>query len=163
MLAHKCQSRQCACSLAAAGARPPAGRTFCPWLMLLQFKRARINPALFKRPPSAGKAREEAERKYNREAERASLLAKRVEQTMQKVCLFMLTGRLICTALPATPGSHVQMQMHVTAFLLFLLGSCLHPKHVVMLITLQTCTLDWHAARYVGGLLFSPFCRGPAS
>lgn len=51
----------------------------------MNFKKARINPGQFRRPPSAGKSgREDAERRAYREAERASLLAKRVEQTMQK-------------------------------------------------------------------------------
>ena len=54
---------------------------------LLQFKKARINPDPFRRPPSAGKGggKDEVERRAYREAERAHLLAKRVEQTMMKV------------------------------------------------------------------------------
>lgn len=42
-------------------------------------------PGQFKRPPSANRGREDAERKVHREVARADLLAKRVEQTMQKV------------------------------------------------------------------------------
>lgn len=52
----------------------------------VQFKKARINPGQIKRPPSANRGREDAERKVYKETARADLLAKRVEQTMQKVC-----------------------------------------------------------------------------
>ncbi len=53
---------------------------------MLQFKKARLNPNQIRRPPSAGKGgKEDAERRAYREAERAQILAKRVEQTMMKV------------------------------------------------------------------------------
>ena len=62
-----------------------ASLTRCP--RLLQFKKARINPDPFRRPASASKGggKDEVERRAYREAERAHLLAKRVEQTMMKV------------------------------------------------------------------------------
>jgi len=53
---------------------------------VLQFKKARLNPNQIRRPPIAGKGgKEDAERRAYREAERAQILAKRVEQTMMKV------------------------------------------------------------------------------
>ncbi|KAL0041481.1 hypothetical protein WJX79_004991 [Trebouxia sp. C0005] len=51
----------------------------------MHFKKARLNPNQIRRPPSAGKGgKEDAERRAYREAERAHILAKRVEQTMMK-------------------------------------------------------------------------------
>lgn len=59
----------------------------------MQFKKARLDLNQIRRPFSAGKgggagggAKEEAERRAYREAEKAQMLAKRVEQTMAKVC-----------------------------------------------------------------------------
>ena len=50
-----------------------------------------MNPNQIRRPPSAGKGgKEDAERRAYREAERAQVLAKRVEQTMMKVCISLL-------------------------------------------------------------------------
>lgn len=46
-----------------------------------------MNVAQFKRPPSANKGREDAEKRAYRETARADLLAKRVEQTMMKVTM----------------------------------------------------------------------------
>ena len=61
----------------------------------LQFKKARLNPNQIRRPPSAGKGgggKEDAERRAYREAEKAQMLAKRVEQTMAKVhCLALFS------------------------------------------------------------------------
>ncbi len=55
-------------------------------ICVLQFKKARLNSNQIRRPPSAGKGgKEDAERRAYREAERAQILAKRVEQTMMKV------------------------------------------------------------------------------
>ena len=60
----------------------------------MQFKKARLNLNQIRRPPSAGKglvgAKEDAERRAYREAEKAQMLAKRVEQTMAKVCCLAL-------------------------------------------------------------------------
>ena len=47
-------------------------------------------PGQFKRPPSANRGREDAERKVHREMARADVLAKRVEQTMQKVIFVVI-------------------------------------------------------------------------
>ena len=66
----------------------------------MQFKKARLDLNEIRRPPSAGKgiggAKEDAERRAYREAEKAQMLAKRVEQTMAKVsCLALLPVYLI--------------------------------------------------------------------
>ena len=62
----------------------------------MQFKKARLSLNQIRRPPSAGKglggAKEDAERKAYREAEKAQVLAKRVEQTMAKVCHLTLSS-----------------------------------------------------------------------
>lgn len=51
----------------------------------MNFKKARLNPNQIRRPPSAVKGgKEDVERRAFREAERAQVLAKRVEQTMMK-------------------------------------------------------------------------------
>ncbi len=65
---------------------------------LLQFKRARMDPNQIRRPPSAGKGggKEDAERRAWREAERAQMLAKRVEQTMMKVCIILACSHGSC-------------------------------------------------------------------
>ena len=50
-----------------------------------------MNPNQIRRPPSASKGgKEDAERRAYREAERAQMLAKRVEQTMMKVRISIL-------------------------------------------------------------------------
>ena len=63
----------------------------------MQFKKARLDLNQIRRPFSAGKgggggAKEEAERRAYREAEKAQMLAKRVEQTMAKVCFLALSS-----------------------------------------------------------------------
>ena len=87
----------------------------------MQFKKARLHLNQMQRPPSAGKglsgAKEDAERRAYREAEKAQMLAKRVEQTMAKVsCLALLPVYLItccvqlmlfcCTVLRLVMCSH---------------------------------------------------------
>ena len=52
-------------------------------------------PGQFKRPPSANKGREDAERRVYKETARADLLAKRVEQTMQKVPLHQFAHTIV--------------------------------------------------------------------
>ena len=57
-----------------------------------------MNPNQIRRPPSAGKSgKEDAERRAYREAERAQMLAKRVEQTMMKVCILPTPCIAYCT------------------------------------------------------------------